>query len=101
VVGDPRSFLPQMLSDSGITQPAWMRYLDEIRDYRDKFIAHLDDIPVMNVPRMNIAVAATFYLYDALRAEQSPRVFQRLPANLRTYAQRCGAEVRGLYASVT
>jgi hypothetical protein len=97
-VVDPSSFLPQMLLDSGISQPDWMRYLDEMRGYRDKFIAHLDDVPTMNIPQMDIAEAATLYLFDTLKAEQSPKVFQRLPTSLRTYAQHCQTEAKRVYA---
>jgi hypothetical protein len=90
-----------MLSDSGINQPDWMRYLDEMRGYRDKFIAHLDDVPTMNIPQMSIAAAATFYLYDTIRAEDGANALQGLPTNLRTYAQRCLAQAKTLYEEAT
>jgi hypothetical protein len=99
VVVDPSSFLPQMLSDSGISQSGWTSYLDKMRRYRNGFVAHLDDMPVMNIPEMGNAEAAAFHLYDTLRAEQSRNVFKGLPTNLRTYAQHCRTEAKKVYAS--
>jgi hypothetical protein len=99
VVVDPNFFLPQMLSDSGISQPDWVSYLEKMREYRDKFVAHLDDRLVMNIPQMSLAQTATYYFYDTIRAEHSADVFQDLPTSLRAYAQRCRLQAKQVYAN--
>jgi hypothetical protein len=70
-----------------------------MRSYRDKFIAHLDDRPVMNIPQMSVAETSTFYFYDTIRAEHTPDVFEGLPTNLRRYAQRCRVQAKSVYAN--
>ena len=89
VVVDSSSFLPQMLHDTEVSLPEWNSYLRRMRGYRDKFIAHLDNDSMMNIPDMNLAEFAVYYLFDIVTAEQSSELFKDLPSDLRSYRDSC------------
>ena len=99
VVVDPTAFLSQMLFDAGSSNKEWQVYLDAMRTYRDKFVAHLDREKSMNIPIMDVANFSIRYLYDTLRAEQDSRVFAGLPTNLGHYFEACKSEAADFYDS--
>jgi len=41
-----------------------------MRDYRDKFVAHLDTKDIMNIPELKVSINSTTYLYDYLLAHE-------------------------------
>jgi len=62
VVSNPTTFEKNLLSHLGISASAFKNYIDGMRHYRDKFIAHLDSEPVMNIPNFKPGKAAVdFY----------------------------------------
>lgn len=101
VVVDPDPFIPQLFADFGATKVEWDIYVATMRTYRDKFLAHLDRRNKMDIPVMDLAQFAIYYLFDTMRAEQVSSVFQGLPHNLREYSAGCKDEASQLYASAT
>jgi hypothetical protein len=100
VVLSPDAFLPQLYSDFVATRQEWISYLQKMREYRDKFIAHLDRKKTMHIPAMNLAEFAIFYLCDTMREEQIEGVFRELPRNIREYSRGCYLEAAKLYEKV-
>lgn len=98
VVVDPNSFLPQLYHNYGASKEEWDHYLNEMRTYRDKFLAHLDSRPTMHIPSMDLAQFAIYYIYDTMRAEQVSEVFKNLPQDLRQYSNDCYSDAVELYA---
>jgi hypothetical protein len=98
VVVDGRAFFPQLLADLAIAETEWTLYVKGIREYRDKFVAHLDDFNIMNIPRMEVAEKATYYLYDTIKAESDLELLQGLPRNLQTYYKDGHRVARDFYA---
>ena len=100
VVISPTAFLPQLVSDYDKNLIEWEQYVKSIKVYRDKFIAHLDDKPTMDIPEMDWAYFSANYLYDTLRSEGiiSPN---SLPRNLGEYASVCRNEAINMYKSTT
>lgn len=45
-------------------------YIKEMRSYRDKFVAHLDDDNTAYIPKLEIARKSASYLYDYLLAHE-------------------------------
>ena len=101
VVVAPGAFMPQFLLDTGTSQSEWAVYLGEMRTYRDKFIAHLDEDPTMNIPSMDLAEKSIQYFYDTIKGEQSSDVFIDLPANLRDYRDACQSTAESTYNNAT
>lgn len=50
VVTDSSRFKAELLRHLGINTDGFADYVSEMRMYRDKFLAHLDDLHVMDVP---------------------------------------------------
>ena len=53
------------------TEEEWKAYRDNIKDYRDKDIAHIEVRPVGNVPDMTIALKAASIYYSKVLSELS------------------------------
>lgn len=100
---DQHQFLAGLLTTAGIGLNDWKRYLDEMRVYRDKFVAHLDDQHVMQIPRLELALKCVFFLYAHVRATAPAQILQsahlaHLPDDLAAYYDACRAEGRATYA---
>jgi hypothetical protein len=68
-----------------------------MRDYRNKFVAHLDDLNIMNIPDMTVAEKSAIYLFDTIRAESGGAILTTV-ASLRDYYEECYAHAGELYA---
>jgi len=77
VVVDPTAFMPGMLAHLRITEAELQTYIDEMRQYRDKFVAHLDEVQVMNIPLLRTSARSVMYLYTELTT--APETKQYLP----------------------
>ncbi|WP_458765930.1 hypothetical protein [Cupriavidus basilensis] len=101
---DQKRFLGALLGNVGLSKSNWMRYLDEMRVYRDKFVAHLDTKSVMNIPRMQVALESTLFLYQHVRSNvpqdflDSPHCMH-LPHDLNAYYSACCDEGREAFAA--
>ena len=77
VIADQASFSNGLLSYVRMTKGEFENYAEPIRRYRDKFVAHLDEDKVANIPRLRTALRSAAYLYDHLRSD--PIAKQALP----------------------
>jgi hypothetical protein len=77
---DQVRFERELKSAMGQNSRQHASYVALIRDYRDKFIAHLDDDRAMQIPHMEPARHAVWYLYGYLvKNECQPNEFSGLP----------------------
>jgi hypothetical protein len=65
VVSDPQ-FLHKLVQRLKLTEDQFNAYAKQMREYRDWFIAHLDDERTMHLPRLRIARQSIAFLYDHL-----------------------------------
>jgi hypothetical protein len=99
VVADQSGFEAEMLHHLGMTAAQFDSYIDEMRTYRDKFLAHLDDLTVMDIPFLERAKAAVeFYHSHVVKLEAAADDLRGLPNNLADYYQDCFDEARVIYA---
>ena len=63
-VSDPEATYPQLLAAAQITEAEYDDYIKKMRDYRDKFLAHLDKDNLMHIPHLDIALATAIFLYN-------------------------------------
>ena len=70
VVTDQTAFLTGLLHAVGQTEAEFDTYIEEMRTYRDKFIAHLDFGTVMYIPKLRIARKSVSFLYGYLLANE-------------------------------
>ncbi|CAB3972610.1 hypothetical protein BLA3211_07055 [Burkholderia aenigmatica] len=95
-------FLGEVLHDTGTSLNDWNRYLDAMRVYRDKFIAHLDDLNVMQIPSLEVALKCVLLLYAYIRTNSPASTFRtphgaHLPEDLAVYYAECRNEARKTY----
>ncbi len=65
VVSNPIVFYSGMLHELGIPESKFEAFTNEMRTYRDKFVAHLDSEEIMHIPNNLILTQKTVsYLYD-------------------------------------
>jgi len=73
-------------------------YVDEMRTYRDKFLAHLDDLHVMNIPFLDRAQAAVEFCHRyVVQHEAAAGDLVRLPTDLADYYRHCFDEATAIY----
>src|ERR1035437_6938167 len=66
VISDHAAFLNGLLQALGMTENELNAYVNEMREYRDKFVAHLDLEEIMQIPRLDVTKNSVSYLYDYL-----------------------------------
>lgn len=80
VVANQDAFLEALLIKLKITEQEFDAYIEEMRIYRDKFIAHLDTEKIMHPPKMRVARKSVSFLYDHLLSnEQQDDCFHDAP----------------------
>ena len=98
VVTDPSRFEAELLSHLGIGPRELEGDVNEMRIYRNKFLAHLDDLPVMDIPFLDRARAAVnFYHHYILQREATAPDLDGLPTDLAVYYDHCFAEATSIY----
>jgi hypothetical protein len=98
VVNDPSRFEGVMLGRLDMTGADFSAYVRGVRKYRDKFVAHLDDQAVMDIPTLETAyTAAKFYYRHVMQHEAAAEDVFGLPANLANYYDHCFGEARAIF----
>jgi len=96
VVADKVRFAAELFQH--VDQMQFRNLVGAMRTYRDKFIAHLDEENVGNIPQMNIAEdSAQFYHRYIVRSEANPDDLAGLPTDLEDYYSVCYREAREIY----
>jgi hypothetical protein len=104
IVSDKARFERELLVQLGMDAAAFQAYRDEMRECRDKFVAHLDELRVMQVPRLDTARAAVGF-YHAYIADNEAQAgdltaLPGVPAQLQQYHDQCMAEVTRVYRHI-
>jgi hypothetical protein len=104
IVSDKVSFERELLAHLSMDAEVFHGYRNEMREYRDKFVAHLDELPVMQIPRLDNARASVAFYHDIVASnEVQAGDLTGLPATaaqLRDYYDRCMAEATRVYRHI-
>lgn len=93
IIDDKVSFKQRLLEDVGINEEQWQDCWEKLRDYRDKFLAHLDSKHMMQIPQMTIPIRMVAFYYSQLReCCSNPSVMRDLPNDVQQYYQQCRVE---------
>jgi hypothetical protein len=86
VVGDRTRFETELLAALRLTRAELDAYKQHVLRYRDKFVAHLDHEPIMQIPRLRLARRSVAFLYNYLLAhEDEGGFFPEQPRSARDY----------------
>lgn len=86
VVPAPDNFLSALLQEIGITEGVYNAHCEETKTYRDKFVSHLDAERMMHIPRLDVVIDSTMFLYDLVKNEYQ-EYLPDAPQNLRAFYQ--------------
>lgn len=87
-----------MADQLGISSGDFETCRAEMVRYRDKFVAHLDDLERMNIPVLTIAKDSAMFLYRHLREiEDDLNAFHDAPAGIAEFYDRFVVEAHGVY----
>jgi hypothetical protein len=73
VTEDPNHFRKALFTGLKIEQSDFEKYLETVRAYRDKFVAHLDNLSVMSIPHLDLAKDSTNFLYQSLLVQEAKK----------------------------
>lgn len=69
------TFFRKLLRTSGVTELELNGHIQEMRTYRNKFVAHLDSDEVMHIPDLTLTLKSVSFLYDYLLANEGQPEF--------------------------
>ncbi len=99
IIEDRVSFKLRLLEDVGISKEQWRSCWKQLKEYRDKFLAHLDSEHTMQIPLMTIPMRMVAFYYGELRDCCShPEVMRELPNDMHQYYQQCYGEATEVFA---
>ena len=79
-IKDIAGFETALLAHVGLSADGFASYVEELKTYRDKFVAHLDQEKVMHIPHMTVAKKSLWFLHAHVVAhEASPSDLAGLP----------------------
>ena len=68
---DADQFRKDLVEKLGLTEAKFDDCIGRFKAYRDKFIAHLDEENMMNIPDMKVARRSTKFLYQRLLVQEA------------------------------
>jgi len=90
---DPAQFKLDLLVKLGLTDAQFEEYSESFKVYRDKFLAHLDEENIMNIPHMKISRRSAKFLYQRLlEQEAGTATFADAPASAKKVYEKFLAE---------
>lgn len=79
-ISDPEKFLKGLYEHTALNENEFESFRIEVRSYRDKFVAHLDELSEMQIPQLQPALDSVRYLYTyLLEHEDDVNAFQDAP----------------------
>jgi hypothetical protein len=98
IVKDPIAFEAGMLLHLNLERADFNLQVRKMREYRDKFVAHLDSDDTMHIPSLDVPKAAVWFYHAHLVACESSAADLFRFADLDDYYSRCEDEARDVYS---
>lgn len=88
-INDEAGFRSNLLKRLNLTQPEWDNYWQEMKNYRDKVVAHHEyDPKITNYPDFSHALESCYFYYEILIKELRLLKCYDYPDNLEEYFNR-------------
>ncbi len=101
VIIDPAQFKVDLLAKLELTETEFSDYIKQMRTYRDKFVAHLDELNMFHIPYINIAQKSTVFLYERLLAQEAGNdTFYDAPKSATNFFNKYLAQGTAVYSSL-
>jgi len=100
VITDQTAFFTCLLQVVGQTEEEFDSYVEVMKTYRDKFVAHLDSDKVMNIPKLRVARKSISFLYGYLLAyEEEDNCFHDAPPKASRFYKQFYSQGRRVYSN--
>src|SRR4051812_28735986 len=105
IISDSAAFESNLLKDLGASAVEFDKFRDDMFRYRDKFVAHLDSLRKMSIPKFEFAQKSVNF-YCAYVAEHEAQVgdLHDLPDSalkLKLGYKQCESEAEAVYSRLT
>ena len=99
-LADPSRFRSELLNRHGINEARLKDIWDTVKDYRDKFVAHLEMQETTPVPNLNVPhLLVEFYFENLLLEFPDLQAEDSLPSDFHQYYLRCLNEAQSEFPS--
>ena len=88
VVDDQDAFKRDMLANCGISEGELKSCRESFKEYRDKFIAHLDSEETMHIPELDVSLKVAKYYYTCVANELGASGLGNLPGDIEHYYKK-------------
>ncbi len=100
VIEDREVFWEGLLKELAVKKPEFERFREQVVDYRDRFVAHLDDENTMHIPLLSIIRKSSCYLYSHLvEHEKAALDAPMLPGSIYGYEKMCRLAAEQIYSA--
>lgn len=98
---DPSKFKQEMFHELNIKQTDLDGIWGSIKSLRDKFVAHLDDEEIMNIPQFDLALSLVIFFHKkAVKSLVNEKSLVGLPPDLKAFYDACYAEAEKKYIDI-
>jgi len=101
VVPKPATFLHDLCEGIDVTEDVFNAHRNEMKTYRNKFVAHLDAGRQMRIPSLTMVVDSAVFLGDLVRNEYQEFLPDDALPNLRSYYEERFEHGRSHYPNAT
>ena len=99
-VSDPDKFYSALLHELKVTDGEFTEYAKTFKQYRDRFVAHLDLDAIMHLPQLGKAYESVVLLYDYMIAhEEENNCFHDAPAGAAHFFNLYLDQAKGIYVA--
>ena len=99
-VSDPDKFYSALLHELKVTDGEFTEYAKTFKQYRDRFVAHLDLDAIMHLPQLGKAYESVVLLYDYMIAhEEENNCFHDSPAGAAHFFNLYLDQAKGIYVA--
>ena len=90
VVSNISEFRKNLYKHLETNETTWIVYRDNLKGYRDKNVAHIEILPLTNIPDMTFALNSVYFYYGSVIKElKKKNVYSKYPDNLTRYYEDC------------
>lgn len=100
IVSNPAEFESDLLRHLTLDMGELKKFVDQMQHYRDKFVAHLDSDEIMDIPKLDIPKASTWFYYTHVvtkEAQQGEISGFEPYMDLTRYYELCEDEAKRVY----
>jgi hypothetical protein len=97
IVSNPVSFKAGLLLQAGLDEYAFNKEINTFRQYRDKWVAHLDTERTGFIPALEVAKKAVWFYYARVKQEAESRELVEFTRELDRAYEQCEREAKEVY----